>query len=229
MSHKYIVAPSILNADLLNLNAELTKIQAAGIKWLHIDVMDNHSVPNLTFGPLLIKAIKQKYNFKLDGHMMLDIPDGSSVLEGFEPFITAGIDHVNWKYSSFKKKGSPIEEFRALKGKFHNIKIGLAIDPGVLLEEIINFLPYLDIIVIMSVISGFGGQSFQKEVLNKTRELKRLIIESEWSVLIEMDGGIKGHNAKLCFDAGSDIIVVGTYIFFSDNYAVAVKSLLNET
>lgn len=202
------IAPSILSADFGKLNAEIATVEAAA-DWLHIDIMDGHFVPNLTFGPMLVKFIES--NLPLDCHLMVDNPEMY-----LDDLAKAGV------YSVTVHVEANIHLHRVLS-RIHELgmKAAVSLNPGTDLSAIEAVLPIVDMVLIMSVNPGFGGQKFIDLALDKIRKLKLLRPE----LLIEVDGGINAETAKLCREAGADILVAGSYIFNSENRIEAIKSL----
>jgi ribulose-phosphate 3-epimerase len=207
------IAPSILAADFANLAADIERV-AADADLLHVDCMDGHYVPNLTIGPPVVKAIRKHTDLHLDCHLMVSNPQ---VL--LRDFADAGADgctvHV--------ELGDPrplLEQIRAL-----GMRAGLTLEPETPFREVEPFLGEIDVLLVMSVRTGFGGQPFIASVLDKVRAARRIIDERGLAVEIEIDGGIKIDNARLAADAGVDILVSGTGIFGQADPAVAVRDM----
>lgn len=207
------VAPSILSADFARLGQEIKDITTAGANLVHLDVMDGHFVPNLTFGPALIKSIRPFTEIPFDVHLMLTNPQNF-----IEPFAKAGADMITIHLES----DDNIQDTISIIKKF-GCKAGLSLRPKTNINKLIPFLPMIDLVLIMSVEPGFGGQSFQKEALKKIADLKDLI--GQKPVQISVDGGVNDITAPACRLAGADILVAGNYIFKSDDYAKAIERL----
>lgn len=207
------VAPSILSADFARLGQEIKDITDAGADLVHLDIMDGHFVPNLTFGPALIKSIRSFTEIHFDVHLMLTNPQNF-----IEPFAKAGADMITIHLES----DDNIQDTLSVIKKF-GCKAGLSLRPKTNINKLIPFLPMIDLVLIMSVEPGFGGQSFQKEALKKIADLKDLI--GQKPVQISVDGGVNDITAPACRLAGADILVAGNYIFKSDDYAKAIERL----
>lgn len=207
------VAPSILSADFARLGQEIKDITDAGADLVHLDVMDGHFVPNLTFGPALIKSIRPYTEIPFDVHLMLTNPQNF-----IAPFAKAGADMITIHLES----DDNIQDTLSVIKKF-GCKAGLSLRPKTNINKLIPFLPMIDLVLIMSVEPGFGGQSFQKEALKKIADLKDLI--GQKPVQISVDGGVNDITAPACRLAGADILVAGNYIFKSDDYAKAIERL----
>jgi ribulose-phosphate 3-epimerase len=210
-----MIAPSILSADFLRLGEEIEAAGKAGADMLHIDIMDGHFVPNLTIGPFIVEAIKKATALPLDVHLMIEEPD-----RYLEDFINAGADYLTVHVETSKHLHRTVQWI-----KESGAKAGVSLNPATALWTLDHILPDLDMVVIMSVNPGFGGQGFISQALDKLRALKDILNERGLSTLIEVDGGVKPENAKQVRDAGADVLVMGSAFFNSEDYMSLVKRL----
>ena len=201
------IAPSLLAADLLNLQREIEMVTSAGADWIHLDIMDGHFVPNLSFGPDFVRHIKAISSLPIDVHLMITPTDAF-----IDAFAIAGAScltiHPEAGYHTHRS---------LQKIKDHGIKAGLALNPGTPAQTIIPLLDMLDLILIMTVTPGFGGQKFISSPLEKLKELRTFIDEKHLPILIEVDGGINDRTAPDILKAGADVLVVGNHIFSKDD------------
>ena len=204
---KIQISPSILSADFSQLSNEIKRLEEGGADMIHVDVMDGHFVPNLTIGPPVIKSLKKHSSILFDVHLMI-----SSVHKYIESYSDAGADIITIHPEATDDLNSSI-----LKIKELNKKVGVSLNPETKIDIILNVLDKIDLVLIMSVNPGFGGQKFMPEVLDKIKELKKIQKEKGLNFDIEIDGGINFENSKAAIEAGANILVSGTTIFKSNN------------
>ena len=204
---KIQISPSILSADFSQLGKEIKKLENAGADMIHVDVMDGHFVPNLTIGPPVIKALKKNSLLPFDVHLMI-----SPVHKYIESYASAGADIITIHPEATNDLLGSINKIREFKKK-----VGVSLNPETKIEIIKEHLDKIDLILIMSVNPGFGGQKFMPEVLNKVKKLDEIRKNSKLNFVIEIDGGINFENSKLAIKSGVDILVSGTTIFKNNN------------
>jgi ribulose-phosphate 3-epimerase len=204
---KIQISPSILSADFNQLGNEIKRLEEGGADMIHVDVMDGHFVPNLTIGPPIIKALKKNTSMIFDVHLMI-----SPVHKYIEAYSDAGADII-----TIHPEATDDLESSILKIKRLNKKVGVSLNPETKIETIKKFLDKINLVLIMSVNPGFGGQKFMPEVLSKVKELKKIQEEKGLIFDIEIDGGINFENSKTAIEAGVNILVSGTTIFKSNN------------
>ncbi len=214
MSQK-LISPSFLSADFGNLNADIAMINNSEADWFHLDIMDGVFVPNISFGIPVIKAINKKASKLLDVHLMIIDPD-----RYVEDFKNSGADILTVHYEACTHLHRTIQNI-----KQHGMKAGVSLNPHTPVSLLEPIIAELDLVLIMSVNPGFGGQKFIEGTYKKVKELKEMIVESGSDTLIEIDGGVNGANAKLLFDAGADVLVAGNYIFSAENPTEIISQL----
>ena len=204
---KIQISPSILSADFSQLGAEIKRLEDGGADMIHVDVMDGHFVPNLTIGPPVIKALKKHCSLQFDVHLMI-----SPVHKYIEAYANAGADIITIHPEATNNLKESIFKIKDL-----NKKVGVSLNPESKIDLIKNLLDQIDLVLIMSVNPGFGGQKFMPEVLKKIKELKKIQTEKNINFDIEIDGGINFDNCQAAIEAGANILVSGTTIFKSNN------------
>ena len=209
------IAPSLLSADFACLKKEIDKIKVA--EWIHYDVMDGHFVPNISFGYSILKDVSKVTDKYLDVHLMISDP-----FKYVDNFIASNASLIVFHYEAVEEN----EINKLIKHiKNNNIDVGIAIKPDTCQDVLKPFLSQLDLVLVMSVEPGFGGQTFDHSAIEKISKLAKLREENNYHYLIEVDGGINESTAKLCRQAGVDVLVAGSYVFNSDDYTKAIESL----
>lgn len=208
-----IIAPSILSSDFANLECEIKKLEENGATWVHVDVMDGHFVPNLTIGAPVIKALKRVSTIPLDVHLMISNPE-----KYIDDFAKAGSDIITFHYEAMPDKVTELVE----KIHSYGIKAGISIKPKTKADEIKQYLDIVDLVLIMTVEPGFGGQKFMRDCADKITEIKN---NAKDNLIIEIDGGINKETAVYCKNLGANALVAGSYIFSNDNMKEAIDSL----
>lgn len=207
------LAPSILSADFARLLEDVKKVEKAGCEYLHIDVMDGHFVPNITLGPAIVKSLRKDVNMVFDTHLMIENPDNY-----IKDFVDAGSDLIVVHAEACRHLHRTIQNIKS-----YNVNVGVALNPATSIESIKHIIEDVDMVLIMTVNPGFGGQSFIESMLEKIKELKQLIDDKNLNVDIQVDGGIKPDNIHKVVEAGANIIVAGSAIFNSENIEETVS------
>lgn len=214
-----IIAPSLLSMDFTQTLTQLDEIKQSHATWLHFDVMDGHFVPNLSFGPDICKQIRLNSDLFMDVHIMVSDPNYFS-----DVFIEAGADLITFHLETCKNDDEVIKLIDKIHAK--NVKVGLSIKPSTDVKELLPYLDKIDLVLIMSVNPGYGGQSFMLNAIDKISLLRKTIDSKQLNVLIEIDGGINHETAQLVLDAGADVLVAGSYIF-KNNITETIEKLWN--
>ena len=211
---KIIVSPSILSADFANLERDIKVVEKAGADWIHVDVMDGHFVPNITIGVPVVKSLRNVTKLPLDVHLMIENPE-----KYIEPFANAGSDIITFHYEAVKPENIT-EIIRTIKS--FGIKAGMSIKPKTDVKEILEYLSQLDMLLVMTVEPGFGGQKFMQDCAEKIPTIKANAPEN---LIIQVDGGINVETAKICTNFGATSLVAGNYIYKAENIEQAIQSL----
>ncbi|HHU80215.1 MAG: ribulose-phosphate 3-epimerase [Bacilli bacterium] len=211
-----IVAPSLLAADFNHLAEEVKKVEELGVQWLHLDIMDGHFVPNISFGPDVIKALRPNSKLVFDVHLMIE-----KVETYFQKYIDAGADYLTFHFEATKDIASLIKKIKAT-----GTKVGISLKPATPASVLKPYLKDLDLILVMTVEPGFGGQSFMSDMVPKIKELKDLKEQNNYNYLISVDGGINGDTSKIVSETGADVVVAGTYLFKSPDIKERIEALL---
>jgi ribulose-phosphate 3-epimerase len=209
------IAPSILSANFAKLGMEIKDVENGGADYIHVDVMDGHFVPNITIGPLIVEAIRPVTKLPLDVHLMIEKPDNY-----INEFVRAGADIITVHVEACRHLHRTIQLIKS-----HGIKAGVVLNPHTPIESIQHVLEDIDMVLLMTVNPGFGGQAFIPQVLPKIRQLSAMIKEKQLPIEIEVDGGINEETAKLCVEAGATVLVAGSAIYNKTDRRQAIQSL----
>lgn len=209
------IAPSILSADFAKLGEEIKDVERGGADYIHVDVMDGHFVPNITIGPLIVEAIRPVTELPLDVHLMIENPD-----QYIEAFAKAGADYITVHVEASRHLHRTIQLIKST-----GVKAGVVINPATPVESLKHIIEDIDMVLLMSVNPGFGGQKFISSVLPKIRQVKELADELNPNLEIEVDGGVNEETAKLCVEAGATVLVAGSAVFNKEDRAAAISSL----
>lgn len=213
---KIIVSPSILSADFANLERDIKKVEDCGADWVHVDVMDGHFVPNITIGIPVVKALQPVTKLPLDVHLMIENPE-----KYVEQFAKAGADILTFHYEAVDK-----EEIIPLINKIKSlgVKVGISIKPKTAPQVLEDFLPLVDLVLVMTVEPGFGGQKFMSDCADKIEYIKKY---AKTELIIQVDGGINAQTGKICTQKGATSLVAGSYIYGAADKKAAIESLKN--
>ena len=207
-----IISPSLLSADFANLERDIKKVELAGADWLHVDVMDGHFVPNITIGVPVVKSIKKVATVPLDVHLMIETPE-----KYIEPFVNAGADILTFHYEAVSDVSKVIDLIKSF-----GVKVGMSIKPKTSVNDILEYLPQLDMLLIMTVEPGFGGQKFIADCAEKIPIVKQY---APANLIVQVDGGINAETGKICRDYGATSLVAGNYIYGAMDVKSAIVAL----
>lgn len=209
------IAPSILSADFSKLGDEIINVEQGGADWIHVDVMDGHFVPNITIGPLIVEAIRPVTKLPLDVHLMIENPE-----QYIDAFAKAGADYITVHVEACTHLHRTIHQIKEA-----GVKAGVVLNPATPVEMIQHVIEDVDMVLLMSVNPGFGGQKFIPSVLPKIKKVKEMANEKGSAIEIEIDGGVNENTAKLCIEAGATVLVAGSAVFNKANRQEAIQKL----
>jgi len=209
------IAPSILSADFSKLGEEIKDVEKGGADYIHVDVMDGHFVPNITIGPLIVESIRPVTKLPLDVHLMIENPD-----QYIESFAKAGADYITVHVEACRHMHRTIQLIKSF-----GVKAGVVLNPATPVQMIEHIIEDLDMVLLMSVNPGFGGQKFIPSVLTKIKQVKELVVQKGLTVEIEVDGGVNKETAPLCIQAGATVLVAGSAVYDQANREQAIAAL----
>jgi ribulose-phosphate 3-epimerase len=209
------IAPSILSADFSKLGEEIKDVEKGGADYIHVDVMDGHFVPNITIGPLIVEAIRPITKLPLDVHLMIEHPD-----QYIEAFANAGADYITVHVEACKHLHRTIHHIKSF-----GVKAGVVLNPATPVQMIEHIIDDIDMVLLMTVNPGFGGQKFIEQVLPKIRQVKELVDNKGLSVEIEVDGGVNEETARKCVEAGANVLVAGSAIYNEKDRKKAIEKI----
>ncbi len=209
------IAPSILSADFSRLGEEIKDVERGGADYIHVDVMDGHFVPNITIGPLIVEAVRPITKLPLDVHLMIENPD-----QYIEAFAKAGADYITVHAEASRHLHRTIHLIKS-----YGVKAGVVLNPATPAEALKHIIQDIDMVLLMTVNPGFGGQKFISSVLPKIRQVKEMAAEQKPDLEIEVDGGVNEETAKLCIEAGANVLVAGSAVYNQKDRAKAIAAL----